>query len=166
MYFYDYEEFNDIRELALYMFFKEKKMKVSKKEDIIKVEDDNNTYNFTLNKQRIEAKYVDKKTLNAMFKYLYHRFGQSCFKRFKLKERKDIKRKIIEYPCEDFQKYKHRNVKFHYVCPECGHDVFTTWFLIDHFEDGLCKHCRKKKWREQKYYDQLREENGDNAEEV
>lgn len=78
--------------------------------------------------------------VKSSFKYIYHKYGRSYLKRFKIEP---PKRRVIEYPCDDFKKYKHRNVKFHYKCKNCGVDVYTTWFLIDHFKDNLCKYCRK-----------------------
>lgn len=78
--------------------------------------------------------------VKSSFKYIYHKYGRSYLKRFKIEP---PKRRVIEYPCDNFQKYKHRNVKFHYKCKNCGIDVYTTWFLIDHFKDNLCKYCRK-----------------------
>ena len=79
-------------------------------------------------------------SVKPSFKYIYNKYGKNYLKKFKIEK---PKRKVIEYPCSDFQKYKHKNVKFHYKCKECGIDVYTTWFLIDHHKDELCKHCRK-----------------------
>lgn len=82
--------------------------------------------------------YCDSKT---SFHHVYSRYGRNYLKKFK--EEKKTKRKVIEYPTPNFENLKKRNVKFHYKCLKCGRDVYTTWFIINHFKDNLCKHCRK-----------------------
>lgn len=102
-----------------------------------------------------EVRIYSEKEITSMFKFIYHKHGRNYLKKFKQKTYKDFKRKVIEYDDlrskEEFQKYKHKNVKFHYNCCSCQRDTFTTWRIIDHFEhDHLCKHCRKALMKEQK----------------
>ena len=57
------------------------------------------------------------------------------------------KRKIIEVINYDFDslfRYRNDNVKFHFICKECGKDVVTSYTTISHTKDWLCKSCRKK----------------------
>lgn len=138
MYIYKGIWIEDIRNLALYLYFENKG--VEYKDGRIYIEGTPISY-----RQEAGYYYVSQKTIKKIMRRLYNQHGSSCFRRYKMKTYKDIKRKVIEWPCKDFQKYKHRNVKFHYKCKECGRDVFTTWFLIDHWDDCLCKHCRKTK---------------------
>lgn len=78
-------------------------------------------------------------------KWVYHNKGKNYFKQFKLKQYKDFKRKILEYTGpEDAYEYRNHNLRFHYICKECGVDVFPTYHIATHFNDMLCKHCRKK----------------------
>ena len=87
------------------------------------------------------VKYIcNEEGITPSFKYIYHKYGKGYLKRFEVKK---PKRKVIEYPCSDFDKYKNKNVKFHYKCKVCNKDVYTTWYIIDHFKDNLCKRCRK-----------------------
>ena len=76
---------------------------------------------------------------------IFKKYGKNYLKQFRLKNEKDIKRKIVEYTSKDdvFQ-YRNDNVKLHYVCKSCSVDVYTTYYLATHFNDFLCKHCRKK----------------------
>lgn len=88
--------------------------------------------------QQEDLGYVD--SVNS-FKHVYSKYGRNYLKGFL--EKKPIKRPIIEYPTENFERLKNRNVKFHYICKNCGREVYTTWYLINHFNDNLCKYCRK-----------------------
>ena len=76
---------------------------------------------------------------------IFKKYGKNYLKQFRLKNEKDIKRKIVEYTSKDdvFQ-YRNDNVKLHYVCKSCSVDVYTTYYLATHFNDFLCKHCRKR----------------------
>lgn len=61
------------------------------------------------------------------------------------------KRKIIEiinYDFESLFRYRNDNVKFHFICKECGKDVVTSYTTISHTKDWLCKACRKKRLKE------------------
>ena len=70
---------------------------------------------------------------------------KNYLKQLRLQNEKDIKRNIVEYTSKDevFQ-YRNSNVKLHYICKSCSVDVYTTYYLATHFNDFLCKHCRKK----------------------
>ena len=76
---------------------------------------------------------------------IFKKYGKNYLKQFRLKNERDIKRKIVEYTSKDdvFQ-YRNDNIKLHYVCKSCSVDVYTTYYLATHFNDFLCKHCRKK----------------------
>ena len=92
------------------------------------------------------AQHIQKEDLGfsneSAFDIVYKRYGRSVLKKYL--EDKKPSRKVIEYPTKDFLGYKNKNVKFHYNCKSCGRDVYTTWYLINHFNDNLCKTCRKK----------------------
>lgn len=82
--------------------------------------------------------------MKPIIKWVQDKFGRKYIGQFKQKTKEDIKRQIIEFTTiEDTYKYRNSNVKFHYTCSQCGQDVYTTWYLVNHFSDRLCKHCRK-----------------------
>lgn len=97
------------------------------------------------------VKVLSERDVNPMFSYIYKTYGRGYLKKFKAKTSQDFKRKIIETKgktLEELKSYKHKNVRFHYVCSRCGKDVFTTYYLLEHFHDGLCKTCRKNLGKE------------------
>ena len=105
--------------------------------------------------KKISQKYLDKYSivlvfydrLEAMMKDAYGDLVKKSAPIPKLK----IKRKIIPVePGQDVSKYKHKNVKLSYVCKECGALEISTWFLVDHFADGLCRKCRKLEQKKEK----------------
>ena len=82
--------------------------------------------------------------MRPIIKWVQDKFGKKYIGQFKQKTKEDIKRQVIEFTTiEDAYKYRNSNVKFHYTCSQCGQDVYTTWYLVNHFNDRLCKHCRK-----------------------
>jgi hypothetical protein len=76
--------------------------------------------------------------------YIRGKYGAKYLKSFKQKTCRDYKRKIIPVDTvEDAFPYRNDNVKFSYTCKKCGRKVITTYFILDHFKDYLCKKCRK-----------------------
>ena len=89
-------------------------------------------------------KILSESEMKPIIKWVQDKFGKKYVKQFKQKTEKDIKRQIIEFTSvEEAFKYRNSNIKFHYKCINCGQDVYTTWYLATHFNDRLCKHCRK-----------------------
>lgn len=95
---------------------------------------------------RITNGTVSEKDADRIYRFVYHKHGRNFLKKFKDKTAKDFKRKVVEYDgtLESISKYRNRTVKVHYRCSSCSKDVFTTWRIVNHFDDGLCKRCRKK----------------------
>lgn len=92
---------------------------------------------------KYNVKVIMRKDIEDILKYIYHKYGKNYLNSFKDKKASDFKRDIIEADIPDLEKYKNKNVRFHYKCNECGKDVFTTYHILTHFNDGLCKQCRK-----------------------
>lgn len=89
-------------------------------------------------------KVLSESEMKPVIKWVQNKFGKKYVKQFKQKTEEDIKRQIIEFTSvEEAFKYRNSNAKFHYKCINCGQDVYTTWYLATHFNDRLCKHCRK-----------------------
>ena len=90
-------------------------------------------------------KIISESEMKPIIKWVQNKYGKKYVQQFKQKTEKDIKRQIIEFSSlEETFKYRNSNVRFHYKCRECGQDVYTTYYLLSHFNDNLCKHCRKK----------------------
>jgi hypothetical protein len=77
--------------------------------------------------------------------YVRGKYGVNYLKSFRRKTYKDYKRKIIPVnTVEEAFPYRNDNVRFSFICKKCGEKVATTYFILDHFKDFLCKRCRKK----------------------
>ena len=76
-----------------------------------------------------------------MFRYLYKKFGSNCLKKY----HNDIthKRKIVEATKDNLDRYKNKNIKFHFKCESCGKEVLTSWRVVKDHGNQLCKSCRK-----------------------
>lgn len=85
-----------------------------------------------------DVKVLFQKDIEPMLKYIYQRYGKEYLKKYKRKTFKSFKRA----PTEEGEKTIKRH-RIHYVCRNCGIDVFATKRVYEHFKDGLCKNCRK-----------------------
>ena len=57
----------------------------------------------------------------------------------------DTKRAVYEVSdISEIEKYKNKNCKIQYVCKNCGKMCITGYKIIKHFNNLLCKDCRKK----------------------
>lgn len=122
-YTYKNKSFNDIVNLAYYIWCEDNKVEYIEK---------------TLNKKEREK----------VFSSIYNRYGRSGLSKYKDKTEKDFKRKIIDlenisHPEALLALYKNKNVKFHYKCKKCGKDVYTSYSTYIRFKNSLCKGCRK-----------------------
>lgn len=100
-------------------------------------------HNINITRKEYSNKKFNKSNIESILKYIYNRYGKNYLNTFKDKKASDFKRDIIESDIPDLEKYKNKNVRFHYKCRNCGKDVFTTYHILTHFNDGLCKQCRK-----------------------
>jgi len=94
---------------------------------------------------KYDVKVLFEKDIVPILKYIYNRYGKEYLNKFRDKKKTDFKRKIIEVDnltLDELSKYKNKNVRFHYICKQCKKDVYTTWHLLEHFNDNLCKYCR------------------------
>lgn len=93
---------------------------------------------------KYDVKVLFSKDIEPILKYIYHKYGKNYLNKFKDKKKTHLKRRVIEYEgdLDSVRKYKNRNVRYHYLCKNCNRDVFTTWYLLEHFNDNLCKYCR------------------------
>lgn len=123
-YTYKNKSFNDIVNLAYYIWCEDNRVEYVKK---------------TLNKREREK----------VFSFIYNRYGRSGLSKYKDKTEKDFKRKIIDlenvsHPETLLELYKNKNVKFHYKCKKCNKDVYTAYSTYIRFKDSLCKGCRNE----------------------
>lgn len=100
-------------------------------------------HDIDINKGILSHKKFNRENIKNILKYIYHKYGKNYLNSFKDKKASDFKRDIIEADVPDLEKYKNKNVRFHYKCNECGKDVFATYHILTHFNDRLCKQCRK-----------------------
>lgn len=87
---------------------------------------------------KYDVKVIMQKDIVPILHYIYSKYGKEYLKKFKRKTEKSYKRK----PTEEGQKPK-RHHRIHYKCKACGVDVYATKRIYEHFNDGLCKYCRK-----------------------
>lgn len=82
--------------------------------------------------------------MKPIIKFVQDKYGKTFVSQFKQKSANSFKRKIVEFTSlQNIYQYRNDNIRFHYKCRRCQRDVYTTYFLIDHFNDRMCKHCRK-----------------------
>ena len=87
---------------------------------------------------RNNVKVLFGKDMIPILKYIYTKYGKEYLKKFRKKRKGQFKRT----PTELNEKTK-RHHRIHYICKNCGRDVFITKRLHEHFNDMLCKYCRK-----------------------
>jgi len=93
---------------------------------------------------KYDVKVLFSKEMEPILKYIYKRYGRNYLKKFRDKKETDFKRKVIEaYEVPDLSFYKNKNVKLHYICKNCGKDVYTSYSTFIRHNDNLCKFCRK-----------------------
>lgn len=91
-----------------------------------------------------DVRLLFRKDMEPILDYVYKRYGKEYLRKFKDRKPSDFKRKIIEASNTDIDRYRNRNVKFHFRCIRCGRDVYTSYSTIRRFGSDMCKSCRKK----------------------
>ena len=92
--------------------------------------------------------YCKQNDINAI-DWVRKNLGPKYFKQFKKKNDKNFKRNIIEIKNEDdipIIVYEHRNenIKIKIHCTKCGCVDYQSPKTILHFNNLLCKRCRRK----------------------
>lgn len=83
--------------------------------------------------------------ISPMLKYIYSKYGKNYLKQFKADSKSSIKRKVVKIKRgDDIYQYRNSNIKFQYNCEKCNKVVYTSYVVVDHFKDFLCKFCRKE----------------------
>lgn len=92
--------------------------------------------------------YCKHNNVNAV-NWVRINLGPKYFKQFKKKNDKDFKRNIIEVTNEDdipiiVYEYRNKNIKIKFHCTKCGCVDYQSPKTILHFDNLLCKRCRRK----------------------
>lgn len=91
--------------------------------------------------EKNNVKVLSYDDLYYIFKEVYSEMKEKGLPLPKLQS----KRGIIEISSiDEIEEYKHKNVKFLYVCTNCKKMNITGYEILKHFNNLLCKSCRKE----------------------
>lgn len=86
------------------------------------------------------VKVLSYDDLLPIFKEVYSEMKEKNLPLPKIESKRDI---FLVSDISEIEQYKHKNCKIQYVCTECGKMNITGYKVLKHFNNLLCKSCRK-----------------------